>query len=52
VDEYQIVIHPVVLSRGLAIFSGIGTQRDLALVDSRRFPKGAVLNIYRPGEAN
>lgn len=50
VDEYQIVIHPVVLSRGLAIFSGIGTQRDLELVESRRFPKGAVLNVYRPAE--
>lgn len=46
VDEYHLVIHPVILGRGLAIFSGAGA-RDLELVESRPFPKGAVVNIYR-----
>jgi dihydrofolate reductase len=48
IDEYHLVIHPVVLGRGLAIFSGLPQGRDLALVESRSFPKGAVANIYRP----
>jgi dihydrofolate reductase len=51
VDEYHLVIHPVVIGRGLAIFSGIGQSRDLALVESKNFPKGAVVNIYRPAKA-
>jgi dihydrofolate reductase len=48
IDEYHLVIHPVVLGRGLAIFSGLPQSRDLALVESKSFPKGAVANIYRP----
>jgi dihydrofolate reductase len=51
VDEYHLVIHPVVLGRGLAIFSGIGAPRDLELVESKPFPKGAVVQIYRPTTA-
>jgi dihydrofolate reductase len=48
IDEYHLVIHPVVIGRGLAIFSAIKQARDLALVESKNFPKGAVANIYRP----
>ncbi len=48
VDEYHIVIHPVALGRGLAIFSGLPATRNLRLMESRAFPKGAVLNVYRP----
>jgi dihydrofolate reductase len=46
IDEYHLVIHPIVIGQGLSIFSGIG--RDFALLESRSFPKGAVANIYRP----
>jgi dihydrofolate reductase len=52
IDEYHLVIHPVVIGRGLAIFSGIKEARDLALVESKNFPKGAVANIYRPIKAS
>jgi dihydrofolate reductase len=48
VDEYQLVVHPVVVGKGLPIFSDIAAPRGLALVESRRFPKGAVASIYRP----
>lgn len=44
VDEYALVIHPVVLGRGLPLFS---VKRDLELVSSTAFPKGAVGSIYR-----
>jgi dihydrofolate reductase len=52
VDEYRIVSHPVVLGRGQAIFSSIAAPRDLALVESKHFPKGAVVNIYRPAQTS
>ena len=42
------MIHPAVLGRGLAIFSGMAQSRDLALVESKSFPKGALANIYHP----
>jgi len=48
VDEYHLITHPVALGRGLAIFSGLPAARRLSLVENRAFPKGAVLNIYRP----
>jgi dihydrofolate reductase len=48
IDEYRLVTHPVVLGKGLPIFSDIAAARDLKLVDSRSFPKGAVAHRYRP----
>jgi dihydrofolate reductase len=48
IDEYHLVMHPVAIGRGLAIFSGIAQTRDLKLVESKSFPKGAVANIYHP----
>jgi len=48
IDEYRLVTHPVVVGKGLPIFSDIAAPRDLTLVESRSFPKGAIANIYRP----
>jgi dihydrofolate reductase len=48
IDEYHLVMHPVVIGHGLAIFSGIEKARDLVLLECKSFPKGAVANIYRP----
>jgi len=48
IDEYHLVIHPVVIGRGLPIFSEIAKPFDLALVENRSFAKGTVVNIYRP----
>jgi dihydrofolate reductase len=44
IDEYRLIIHPVVLSAGLPLFTG---PLDLNLVDSRIFPSGSVLMAYR-----
>ncbi|WP_438483332.1 dihydrofolate reductase family protein [Oleiharenicola lentus] len=46
VDEYWLLIHPVILGRGLPIFSEAGGRIDLKLVDSKRFKSGAVAQIY------
>ena len=48
VDEYRLLVHPVVLGRGLPLFSELPRPVDLALVEARSFRGGAVAQIYRP----
>jgi dihydrofolate reductase len=48
VDEYVLLVYPIVLGKGLAIFSDLPAPRPLELVRSRVFPSGAVAQIYRP----
>jgi dihydrofolate reductase len=47
VDEYRLVVHPVVLGSGLALFDGTAPF-DLTLTDATRFPIGTQGLIYRP----
>lgn len=49
IDEFLILVHPVALGHGLPIFSGLASPLDLTLADSRRFPSGAIANVYRAG---
>lgn len=48
IDEYQLLVHPVALGRGLAIFSELPKALRLSLVTTTRFPSGAVANVFRP----
>jgi dihydrofolate reductase len=48
IDEYHLLVHPVVLGKGLPLFTGIDAPRRLELMRSMAFPKGAVAQIYRP----
>jgi dihydrofolate reductase len=48
VDEYRLLVHPVVLGCGLPLFAGIARPVDLRLLSSTIFPSGAVAQIYRP----
>lgn len=48
IDEYHLLIHPVVLGEGLPIFSEVRRPFDLALAESISFKSGAVAQIYRP----
>ena len=45
VDEYRLVVHPVALGSGLALFTA---ARDLTLVGSEPFPGGALAVTYAP----
>lgn len=45
IDEYRLLVHPVVLGQGLPLFGAAGMQA-LRLVSSTTFPGGAVANIY------
>lgn len=46
VDEYKLLVHPIVLGRGLSPFAHATRPLDLALVDVKAFPKGAVGYVY------
>lgn len=48
VDEYQILVNPVVLGRGRTLFEGIGRRLRLNLIRSRVFGNGNVLLCYAP----
>jgi len=48
VDQYDLLVHPVVLGKGLPIFSDLAMPRRLKLMSSKAFPAGSVAQIYRP----
>ncbi|WP_242112371.1 dihydrofolate reductase family protein [Luteimonas aquatica] len=48
VDEYRLLVHPIVLGKGAPIFSDLSAPTRLTLAGSRTFPRGSVLQIYRP----
>jgi dihydrofolate reductase len=48
IDEYQLLVHPVALGRGLALFSDLPKPLLLAVVSTTRFPGGAVAHVLRP----
>ena len=48
VDEFQVVVNPVVLGRGKTMFEGIAPKLSLALTKTRVFANGNVLLCYEP----
>jgi dihydrofolate reductase len=48
VDEMNLLIVPVVVGEGTRLFPDTGPDIALDLVDSRAFPKGVTLQVYRP----
>ena len=48
IDEYRLLIHPVVLGSGLRLFPEQAQPLNLRLVSTARFDKGAVAHVYRP----
>ena len=47
VDEFRIMVNPVVLGQGSALFGGIGKMFNFTLVASKEFNSGNVLLQYR-----
>ena len=50
IDEFQIMVHPVVLAEGTSIFKGLEKQLNLELTSTRAFSSGKALLYYRPGK--
>ena len=48
VDQFELAIIPIVLGQGLPIFTELTHPRRLTLVSSKAFPKGTVVQVYRP----
>jgi dihydrofolate reductase len=48
IDEYRLVVYPLVLGAGKRLFSDGFPVTKLTLVESNALPSGVVINIYRP----
>ena len=48
VDQYQIVISPIVLGKGRTLFEGLKQKMPLKLTNSRTFQNGNVFLCYEP----
>lgn len=46
IDEYQIVVNPIVLGRGRTLFEGVGAPLGLRLTRTRTFANGNALLCY------
>jgi dihydrofolate reductase len=51
VDEYRLMVHPVVLGTGKRLFRDDGSRRLLRLVDSTTSGTGVLLLTYRPAQS-
>jgi dihydrofolate reductase len=48
VDEYRLMVHPIVLGSGKRLFDGIETPVTLRLTDSKTLATGSLILIYAP----
>jgi dihydrofolate reductase len=48
IDQYQIVVNPIVLGEGRTMFEGVKNKLNLKLTNSRTFKNGNVLLTYEP----
>jgi dihydrofolate reductase len=48
VDEMNLLVCPVVVGQGTRLFPDAGLDMALDLVESRAYPKGITLQVYRP----
>ena len=47
IDEYRIVVHPVISGRGPTLFHGLSNARQLELVSAQRFKSGVQALHFR-----
>ena len=46
VDEYRLLVHPILLGDGISLFKNLSAERRLKLVDAKTFPSGVALLQY------
>jgi dihydrofolate reductase len=47
IDEYRLLVHPVALGSGLALFDALPEPRNFTLMNATSFPAGAIAQVYR-----
>ncbi len=47
IDEYRLVVHPVLAGHGPTLFQGLERSRRLELVSTKRFASGAIAMYHR-----
>ncbi|MEV4196736.1 dihydrofolate reductase family protein [Micromonospora globbae] len=48
IDEYRLLVQPMVVGQGQALFNQVPDSRHLNLVEAMSFPSGIVVHVYRP----
>lgn len=48
IDEYRLLVHPIILGQGLPIFAGLRNPRRMNLCEAKVFAGGVVALIFRP----
>jgi dihydrofolate reductase len=48
IDEYRLVIQPLVLGQGQGLFDQLPGSWHMSLVEALPFPSGVVVHVYRP----
>lgn len=48
IDEYQLLVHPVIVGGGKSLFHGLEKQVKLKLASTKTHPSGVVLLTYQP----
>jgi dihydrofolate reductase len=48
IDEYRLVVHPIVLRTGLRLFPEGNHPIELRMMETKVFAKGTVAHVYRP----
>ena len=51
IDEYEFVVHPVVVGHGPTLFAGLSERLELTLVGRQAFRGGAIALRYQPSRA-
>jgi dihydrofolate reductase len=50
IDEYRILLNPIVLGKGSPLFKGVEKPFKLSLIKTRTFQNGNIMLYYQPGK--